>query len=137
MSPGINSISIPISITSIGDYTFYGCTGLKSVIIPPSVSQIGTSAFAGCSGLIKSAYPYNISIPFSKGISVAYNPDNATVEDGFIFKNDNTEIIFASYNLEGKYEIPNYVTKIGESAFYGCSGITSLSIGNSVTEIGE
>ena len=33
--------------------------------------------------------------------------------------------------------IPNSVTSIGNSAFYGCSGLTSVTIGNSVTSIGN
>jgi hypothetical protein len=33
--------------------------------------------------------------------------------------------------------IPNSVTSIGNSAFYGCSGLTSITIPNSVTSIGE
>ncbi len=33
--------------------------------------------------------------------------------------------------------IPNSVTSIGESAFYGCTGLTSVNIPNSVTSIGE
>ena len=33
--------------------------------------------------------------------------------------------------------IGNRVTSIGEEAFYGCTGLTSVTIGNSVTSIGE
>ena len=33
--------------------------------------------------------------------------------------------------------IPNSVTTIGEDAFYGCHGLTSVTIPNSVTTIGE
>ena len=36
---------IPGSVTSIGDYAFYGCTGLTSVTIPDSVTSIGDGAF--------------------------------------------------------------------------------------------
>ncbi len=45
----------------------------------------------------------------------------------------------AFYNCSGltSLEIPNSVTSIGSSAFYNCSGLTSLEIGNSVTSIGS
>ena len=42
---------IPSDVTSVGKYTFYGCSSLKSVIIPNSVTEIGNSAFSGCSSL--------------------------------------------------------------------------------------
>lgn len=47
----ITKLIIPNSVTSIGDYTFYGCSGLTSVTIPNSVTSIGGSAFSGCSSL--------------------------------------------------------------------------------------
>ena len=48
---GCNVSVIPNSVTSIGGYAFYGCSGLTSVIIPNSVTSIGGYAFYGCSGL--------------------------------------------------------------------------------------
>ncbi len=44
-------IVIPNSVTSIGSYAFYDCSGLTSVTIPNSVTSIGNCAFFGCSGL--------------------------------------------------------------------------------------
>jgi len=43
--------TIPNSVTSIGSFAFWGCTGLTSVTIPNSVTSIGDWAFAGCTGL--------------------------------------------------------------------------------------
>jgi len=43
--------TIPDSVTSIGDYAFFNCSGLTSVTIPDSVTSIGSYAFYGCSGL--------------------------------------------------------------------------------------
>ncbi|MCR5821967.1 MAG: leucine-rich repeat domain-containing protein, partial [Bacteroidales bacterium] len=39
------------AVTSIGDYTFRGCSGLTSVTIPDAVTSIGLYAFYGCRGL--------------------------------------------------------------------------------------
>ena len=47
----LTSVTIPNSVTSIGGYTFYGCTGLTNVTIGNSVKSIGYDAFYGCSGL--------------------------------------------------------------------------------------
>lgn len=44
----MKSIVIPNSVSSIGDKTFYGCSGLKTIVIPESVTSIGYSAFAQC-----------------------------------------------------------------------------------------
>ncbi|MDO4995493.1 MAG: leucine-rich repeat domain-containing protein, partial [Bacteroidales bacterium] len=43
--------TIPGSVTSIGDYAFYGCSGLTSITIPSSVTSIGSDAFSGCNNL--------------------------------------------------------------------------------------
>ena len=44
------TLTIPNSVTSIGSYAFFGCSGLTSVTIPNSVTYIGDEAFSGCSG---------------------------------------------------------------------------------------
>ena len=48
---GLTSVTIPNSMTSIGSAAFKGCSGLTSVTIPNSVTSIGSVAFEGCSGL--------------------------------------------------------------------------------------
>ena len=48
---GLTSVTIGNSVTNIGDYAFFGCTGLTSVTIPNSVTSIGEAAFAYCPGL--------------------------------------------------------------------------------------
>ena len=51
ISPWILSITIPETVTEIGDHAFYNCNGLTEIIIPASVTSIGYNAFYGCNNL--------------------------------------------------------------------------------------
>jgi len=109
-SSGIYNITIPNSITSIGEKAFYGCSGLTSVSIPNSVTSIGNSAFWGCKGLT--------SISISNGVtSIGYGT-------------------FHSCTSLSSFTIPYGVKTIGEIAFSGCSGLTSITIPQSLTDLG-
>jgi hypothetical protein len=55
----ISSVTIPDSVTSIGDNSFYFCEYTTSITIGSSVTTIGTNAFTYCE------YLTNISIPDS------------------------------------------------------------------------
>ena len=109
--PWATSVTIPNSVTSIGDNAFYGCTGLTSITIPNSVTSIGKSAFDNCTGLT------SITIP------------NSVTSIG--------EFAFSGCTGLTSITIPNSVTSIGEFAFGDCTGLTSITIPNSVTSIGK
>ena len=110
------------SVTSIGEEAFYWCSGLTSVTIGNSVTSIGGNAFIGCDGLT--------SVHISD-IAAWCNID---------FGDNPLEYAHHLY-LNGEevkdLVIPNSVTSIGNSAFWGCSGLTSVTIPNSVTSIGD
>ncbi len=57
----LTSVTIPDSVTSIGNYAFYKCIGLTSVTIPDSVTSIGNSAFYGCTGLTSITIPDSVT----------------------------------------------------------------------------
>ena len=58
---GWTTTTIPNSVTSIGDYAFYYCSGLTTVTIPNGVTTIGQSAFSGCSGLTRIIIPQSVT----------------------------------------------------------------------------
>ena len=101
-------MTIPNSVTSIEDWTFFRCSSLKSVTIPDNVTSIGDYAFAGC-GL------RNVTI----GNSV-------TSIDSYAF---------VGCSSLTSVTIPDSVTSIGYRAFEGCSSLTSVTIPDSVISI--
>ena len=127
------SITIPNSVTSIGDYAFCGCTGLTSITIPTSVTSIGDYAFCGCTCLT------SITIPTSVTSIGDYAFSNCTGLTSIDIPNSITSIVNRMfYGCTGltSITIPNNITSIGGGAFSGCTGLTSITIPNSVTSIG-
>lgn len=57
----LTSITLPDSLVSIADYSFYGCTALSSVTLPVSLSTIGAAAFCECSSLTSITLPENVT----------------------------------------------------------------------------
>ncbi len=117
----IKELEIPASVTSIGDFAFEGCIYLTTVAIPASVSAIGVDAFAGCFRL--------------ESFDVDINNKNFSSSDGILYNKNATEIIKVA---EAKTEviIPDSVTSIAEGAITGCK-ITSLTIPKNVTSIAK
>lgn len=134
---GLTSIDFG-NVTTIKERAFHDCSGLTSVILPPSVKTVGRYLFELCSELVKSAYPNNLANPFSNSVvAVAYNPEGAIVEDGWVFGPEHASILFAPSTLEGEYTVPAGVTTIGGNAFSSCRGLTSVIISPSVKSIGK
>ena len=133
--------------TSIGSYAFDYCDGLISVTIPDSVTSIGNSAFYGCTSLEEIYFNATAMNDLSSDNYVFYNAGengngimvivgaNVTKIPSYLFY---PYISSSSPKIIGvEFEEGSVCQSIGSYAFYNCSSLTCITIPNSVASIGE
>ncbi|MBR0296638.1 MAG: leucine-rich repeat protein [Paludibacteraceae bacterium] len=137
--PPVTSVVFGDQVEHIPAYLCYGMTQLTSVTIPNSVTSIGNNAFSNCTKLTR----LNISdIAAWCAINFASSGSNPLSYIQNLYVNDVliTDLIipdgvtkignYAFYGCSSltSVTIPNSVTSIGVDAFKGCNGLTALNI---------
>ena len=128
----IVSASIEAGVSSIGTYTFYGCSALANVIIPESVTSIGYYAFSGCSSLTDVKISDSVtsigSYAFDgcSSLTSVYIPDGVTKLDDAAFENCSSLV---------SVTLPLGITGINRMMFNNCNKLRTVFIPQSVTSI--
>jgi len=104
---GLIGITLPNSVTGIGDYAFAGCSGLNSLAIPKNVHTIGTLAFIGCTSLNSLTIPDRVVIIYDGAFAYCTSLTSVT--------------------------IPKSVYEIWDGAFYECTSLTSVTFEGMIT----
>ncbi|MCQ2354037.1 MAG: leucine-rich repeat domain-containing protein [Clostridia bacterium] len=105
-----SSVTIPASVTVIGERAFLGCDGITEIALSDNVTLLGESAFSGCSGLI--------SLSIGKGL---------TSISQRAFK-DCTSLV--------SVVIPEGITEIDSRAFNGCRSLKELYLPSTLVNVG-
>ena len=139
---GLTAVTIPSSVKVINDQAFDYCENLKTVSLQEGLMTIGNSAFHSCLTLSEIIIPSSVTsigdcafgyTPNLKSIKVnALNSvyDSRENCNAIIKTSTNTMITGCQKSF-----IPDGVTRIGESAFYYCAGLSSISFPESLTAI--
>ncbi len=160
--PGIESITIPNTITSIGGFAFSECTNLVSIKWSENLTTIKDHAFYKCIGLQEVILPNSVLTiergAFEENVNVSEVklPINLKQIDSYAFYNcDNlvaieipktiTKVTNWTYDDGGPFAgcdnlkevtFASGITNIPDYLFENCPGIESITIPNTVTEIG-
>ena len=163
---GLTSVKLPENLSEIGERAFYGCSSLKKLEIPSAIESIGNSCLDGCKSLEELVIPFIGTEKAPKGPSMntllgtlfgerryegcieiqqyfkaGGNPQPLTFyipeKLSRVTVTGNSDLYYAFYNCCNIKEINlSNTCFIGEKTFYGCSGLTNLTLPESLTTIG-
>ena len=123
-------------VTSIGNHAFSGCSNLTGINIPYGVTSIVNEAFYYCSSLNSIDIPESVTNIGSHAIEgTAYYNDQSNWQNGSLYIDNH--LIEVHYSFSGAYNVNEGTKTISGSAFFYCENLTSVTIPDSVTSIGE
>lgn len=128
----LTSITIPNSVINIGDRAL-SSSNFTSITIPNSVTSLGNGAFDNCSYLTSITLPNSVTTIGNETFAGCSGLTSITIP------NSVTSIgieAFSCCRRLTSITIPGGVTSIGMEAFSWCSGLTSITISKGVTKIG-
>jgi hypothetical protein len=137
--------TIPSSVTTVGNYSFYGSRFLAGLTIPSSVTTIGDNAFSYSYGLSSIQIPATVTSIGSRAFGGCYDLTQFSVDGanpnfssagGVLFNKAQNTIVQYPSGKTGAYTIPGTVTTIMNSAFTNCK-LTGVTIPGSVASIGD
>ena len=105
------TVTLPESITRIGNEAFLDCYNLETIFLPNSITEIGTSAFSGCVKL------ETINIPTSL----------KKIEEKTFYNCKALKMI----------DIPGVTSSIGNYAFAECENLEILNLSQGVKDLGN
>lgn len=155
----VETLTLPDTLTRVGEYAFNGCNNLKSVYIPQNVVRIERDAFSFCDALSEVQFDKRVSglvigqsaFDYSRELTDLEIPGGVTDLGVYAFRNCSKLIsltlhegltsiashAFTACRSLQKVNIPSTVTSIGSMAFYECKGLQEVSFSEGIREMDD
>ena len=143
----LTSVTFNGGCEEIASFAFYGCKDLETLTLPNCTVNLRDAVFAE-SGLEKLVFAENTDLD-EVGISVFEGVDdlvfdtaasqNYIVEDGIVYNQDKTVLVFACPDLDmTTFEVPASVKEIADGAFSSNRKLTTITFqeGSQLERIG-
>lgn len=121
----VTSVVVPATVNTIGSYAFAGCTFLDNIVVPSSVTNMGSAVFSGCSSLSGINFAPSIGSLPAKTFFDCVSLSSVTIPEGVTSIGDGA---FEECSLLSSINIPGAVSGISNSAFDGCGNLTSITV---------
>lgn len=148
----LTAISLPSTLTNIGERAFSGCINVTDIELPENLVSIGKEAFSkSSSGFTWQTINYSLvelHIP-SSVVSLGENfcscpvfvaENNSTFvsdENGVLYTKDMRELIICRNNKLTEFVCPDTVTTIHDYAFYKQTSLTDITLSQTIKTIGS
>ena len=121
-------LTIPDTVTTIGDYAFYANKKLTSFVIPDNVTKVGASAFRSCPFLKEVTIGQNVTILDQNSFYGCEALKTLTMKSDVLVE-IGSEAFYGSRSLKSVIT-PDSIAKIGTSAFCGCTSLEEFTLGS-------
>ena len=121
----LTSVTLPQGLQTVGDYAFNGCIMLEAIVVPAGVTTMGVSVFAGCERLNSVSLPATLDTMGREAFSGCYSLEDIVLP--------NALRVIERYTFEDceslkTVKLPSSVQSIDSSAFSGCYSLESFAM---------
>ena len=134
MCRNLEKITLPDSVTSIGDYAFYYCDHIKSLKIPDGITEISEYMLYACLGLEQLTLPKDLYEICDYGLYACESLKTIDIPDSVVGIAN-----YAMYDCIGltELELPSSLRALGAYSLYKCKNLKTVKIPADVTSVGD
>lgn len=127
------TVTIPNTVTSIGDYAFSYNNRITSIVIPDRVTRVGLDAFYYCSSLQEVTIGESVTLLDQYSFYECQALETLNIQSDVLEEIDNNS--FHHCVSLTAIKIPDSVERIGGFAFQDCSSLQQVGLGSGVSRI--